>query len=117
MADRYPGYDVLRKRDSVSWNDKTRSVIDERLAADADRHAFFSDQEWRTVHALCERIIPQPAARPRRVPLAAMLDEKLCGPATEGYRYANLPPMRDAWRQGLAALDAESRSQQELNFH
>ena len=117
MADRYPGYDVLRKRNSVSWNDQTRAVIDERIGIDENRHAYFSDTEWRTVRALCDRIIPQPYMRPGRVPLAAMLDEKLCGPATEGYRFANLPPMREAWRQGLAALDAESRSRHERNFH
>ena len=32
VADRFPDYDVLTKRDSQSWNDKTREVIDERLA-------------------------------------------------------------------------------------
>jgi len=117
MADRYPGYDVLRKRDSVSWNDQTRAVIDERLAVDEDRHAFFSEPEWQTVRALCDRIIPQPAARPRRVPLAAMLDQKLHGPGGDGYRYANLPPLREAWRQGLAALDAEARSRRQRRFH
>ena len=116
MADRYPGYDVLRKRNSISWNDQTRAVIDDRLGIDENRHAFFSDPEWRTVRALCDRIIPQPLMRAGRVPLAAMLDEKLCGPATEGYRYASLPPMREAWRQGLAALDAESQAQQNRSF-
>ena len=27
MPERYPGYDVLNKRDTVSWNDKTREVL------------------------------------------------------------------------------------------
>ena len=30
--DRYPGYDVLTKRDTPSWNEQTRAVIDARLA-------------------------------------------------------------------------------------
>ena len=34
----------------------------------------------------------------------------------DGYRDARLPPMRDAWRIGLAALDAESRARHELPF-
>ena len=29
---RYPGYDVLTKRDTPSWNAKTREVIEQRLA-------------------------------------------------------------------------------------
>jgi hypothetical protein len=42
MPERYPGYDVLRKRNSPSWNDQPRAVIDDRLAiptpsADADQ--------------------------------------------------------------------------------
>jgi hypothetical protein len=36
---RYPGYDVMSKRESQSWNDKTREVIDARLATES--HPFF----------------------------------------------------------------------------
>jgi hypothetical protein len=107
MPNRYPGYDVLKKRNSPSWNDKTRAVIDERLAIDRDRHRFFTDAEWPTMRALCDRIIPQPADRALPAPLAAMIDEKLFDNQTEGYRDARLPPMREAWRRGLAAIDAE----------
>ena len=32
MADRFPDYDVLAKRDTPSWNPQTRKVIDERIA-------------------------------------------------------------------------------------
>ena len=38
---RYPGYDVLAKRDTPSWNAVTRRVIDERLAT-PDMPRFFS---------------------------------------------------------------------------
>jgi hypothetical protein len=108
MPDRYPGYDVLNKRHTPSWNDKTRAVVDDRLAIDPDRHRFFSDAEWPTLRALCDRIIPQPADRTRPAPLAAMIDEKLFGNHADGYRDARLPHMREAWRRGLAAIDAEA---------
>lgn len=117
MAERYPGYDVLRKRHSPSWNDQTRAVIDDRLTIHPNAHRFFTDDEWPTVRAICDRIIPQTVARPRPVPLAAMIDEKLSRNASEGYRYAELPPMRQAWRRGLAAIDAEARSRHSLRFH
>ena len=32
MSERFPGYDVLAKRHTPSWNEKTRQVIDARLA-------------------------------------------------------------------------------------
>lgn len=117
MSDRYPGYDVLAKRNSPSWNDATRRVIDERLALDPDRHDFFSDEEWPTVRALCDRIVPQPRNRSRPAPLAAMLDRKLHLDARDGYRDTRLPRQRDAWRQAIAAFDAEARSRYGSRFH
>jgi Gluconate 2-dehydrogenase subunit 3 len=117
MADRYPGYDVLNKRDSLSWNDQTRAVIDRRLAIDPNKHEFFTDPEWSTLRALCDRIVPQTVARPHPVPLAAMVDEKMHGTGGDGYRYADLPPMREAWRRGLAALDAEANARHRRRFH
>jgi Gluconate 2-dehydrogenase subunit 3 len=117
MTNRYPGYDVLRKRNSVYWNDQTRTVIDRRLTIDPDKHQFFTDVEWSTLRALCDRIVPQTVARPRPVPLAAMVEEKMRSDSGDGYRYAELPPMRDAWRRGLAALDAEARSRHGSRFH
>jgi hypothetical protein len=117
MADRYPGYDVLAKRNSPSWNDKTRSVIDERLAIDPGRHRFFTEAEWQTLQAVCARIVPQPADRDRPVPLAAMVDAKMHANGLDGFRDARLPRMQDAWRRGLAALDAEAGHRHGTAFH
>jgi hypothetical protein len=117
MPDRYPGYDVLNKRLSPSWNDKTRAVIDQRLTIDTNLHRFFTDTEWPTMRAVCDRIIPQTTIRPRPVPLAAMIDEKLFHNGGDGYRYAELPPMREAWRRGLAALEAEALDIYRRCFH
>src|ERR1700739_1809587 len=117
MPDRYPGYDVLQKRNSSSWNDQTRAVIDHRMAIDADHHAYFTDAEWQTMRAICARIVPQPPGRARPAPLAAMVDEKLHRNSGDGYRDARLPPMRDAWRRALAAIDAEATSRYGRRFH
>lgn len=117
MADRYPGYDVLNKRNSVSWNDKTRAVIDRRMATDPEKHQFFTAEEWPTLCAICARIVPQPPGRAHPAPVAAMVDEKLHANSGDGYRDARLPPMRDAWRRGLAAIDGESKSRYGRHFH
>src|SRR6478735_815800 len=74
--DLYPGYDVLAKRDSTSWNAKTRSVLNERLAIGPETHRFFDATEWPTLKAVAARIVPQPADRADPVPVAALVDHK-----------------------------------------
>jgi hypothetical protein len=115
MNDRYPGYDVLAKRRTPSWNDATRRVIDQRLALPRGPR-FFTEDEWLTLTAICDRIVPQPKDRPP-VPLAAMVDDKMASNRTDGYRDARLPKMQDAWRRGLRALDAEARARRGGRFN
>ena len=117
MPERYPGYDVLAKRDSPSWNEQTRRVIDERLALDPDQHAFFTDTEWPTVRAICARILAQQNGKAGEVPLATMLDQKLAKNARDGFREPRLPPPREAWRRGVLALNAESVARHGRRFH
>ena len=114
MHDRYPGYDVLRKHDTPSWNDASRSVIDARLAI-PDTPQFLSAEEWQTLRVICDRIVPQPADRPP-VPIAALVDRKLASDHRDGYRQASQPPLREAWRRGLAALDAASLERHQRRF-
>jgi hypothetical protein len=115
MADRYPGYDVQSKRWTQSWNEPTRRVIDRRLAIPREPR-FFSPEEWRTLQAVCDRIMPQPRNRPP-VPLPAFVDQKMADDLLDGYRYAELPPQGDAWRRGLAALDQAARESHGDCFH
>ncbi|MDA8249593.1 MAG: gluconate 2-dehydrogenase subunit 3 family protein [Rhodospirillales bacterium] len=105
--DRYPGYDVLAKRHMPSWNEQTRRAIDRRLAVPREPR-FFTRSEWRTLQAVCDRILPQPKNRPP-VPLAAYVDEKMRLDRKDGHRHAGMPRQGEAWRRGLAALDAEAR--------
>jgi hypothetical protein len=108
MTERFPGYDVLSKRDTPSWNAKTRQVIDERLALDPERHVFFGDEDWRTLKAVCARILPQPPDRATPIPVAALIDHKMASGSGDGYRDARLPPMGEAWTRALRALEAEA---------
>lgn len=117
MRDLYPGYDVLAKRDTPSWNEQTRAVIEERLAINPETHRFFSDEEWPTLKAVCARIVPQPGDRSQPVPVAAMVDEKIHKGHGDGFRNAKLPRMDEAWRRGLKALDAEAKDAHGAGFH
>jgi hypothetical protein len=114
MSDRFPGYDVLAKRHTPSWNEKTRQVIDERLALLREPR-FLSAEEWRILEAICDRIVPQPPTRPP-VPVAAMVDDKLHKNRGDGYRDYRLPPLREAWRRGLHGIDEEARRRHGVGF-
>ena len=117
MSDRYPGYNVLAKRNTPSWNDQTRRVIDARMAIDPNRHDFFTDDEWATLQAVCARIVPQPKSRSHPAPVAAMVDLKLKAEHRDGYRDARLPPQGEAWRRGLKGFDAEAQGRHATPFH
>ena len=107
MPDRFPGYDVLAKRHTPSWNTKTRDVIDKRLATPREPR-FLDADEFATVEAIAARLVPQPS--PAVVPVAALVDTKLHEDKTDGYRHEGMPRHREAWRQGLQALDAEAQA-------
>jgi hypothetical protein len=114
MSEHYPGYDVLAKRHTPSWNEKTRQVVDERLALPREPR-YLSQAEWLVLEAICDRIVPQPRTRPP-VPLAAMVDTKLFENRGDGYRDYRLPPLREAWQCGLRAIDAEAQRRHSVGF-
>ncbi len=111
---RYPGYDVLAKRDSPSWDAITREVVDQRLGMSLQPR-FLDQTQWIVAVALCGCVVAQPADRPP-VPVACMLDARLLENEGDGWRNARLPPLQDAWRIGLVALDAESRAAHDMTF-
>ena len=71
MADRFPDYDVLAKRNSQSWNAKTREVIDERQALQLPEDVLTPTQ-LATLRAVVRRLCPDPAGRARDRVDAAM---------------------------------------------
>ena len=107
QAGRYPGYDVLAKRNTPSWNEQTRRVIDQRLAVPGNPR-FFTEDEFATVAAIAARLVPRRGGQPA-IPVAALVDHKLYTGQSDGYRQARMPREGDAWRLGLQALDAEAR--------
>lgn len=104
----YPGYDVLQKWDSPSWNDITRQVVRQRLECVPSRQ-FFTQDEWDLLEAVCNRIIPQPDRGEFAIPLVPWIDQRLSRGEGEGYRYADMPPGDVAWRKGLKGIEQESR--------
>lgn len=114
MKSPYPGYDVLSKWDSPSFDAATRTVLAERLARIPARR-FLGEHEWRLLEAIVARLLPQPE-RTDPIPVTPWVDDMLFHDRGEGFRHDNMLPMREAWRLGLAAIDAEARQRHGCRF-
>lgn len=110
----YADYDVLAKWDTPSWDEQTRDVIQRRLTQIPERR-FFSDLEWRTLAAICDRLIPQ-TDRSTPIAIVPWIDQKLHHNWGDGFRYHDMPPLRDAWRLGLEGINQESRDRFGADF-
>lgn len=111
----YSGYDVLAKKDSPSWDEYTRAVVERRLHQVPVRR-FFTEQEWDTLEAICARLLPQPDRVRDTVPIAPFIDDRLARGRGDGYRYEDMPDFRTAWRLGLAAIDDEAQQREQRDF-
>ncbi|MEW9856798.1 gluconate 2-dehydrogenase subunit 3 family protein [Novosphingobium sp. M1R2S20] len=115
MTDRFPDYDVLNKRNTLSWDARTRDVINARLDL-PERSDVLTPAQIATLRALADRIVPQPQGR-QAVNVVALILEKLAGETSaDGYRHAGLPPARDAWKRGLDAIEAEAQERHRARF-
>jgi hypothetical protein len=106
MRTPYPGYDVLAKWDSPSFNAATREVLAVRLAPPPP-FRFFSADEAKLLQAVIERLLPQPD-RAEPIPVAAWIDAYLFEGQDQGYRDSRMPPRAESWRRGLAGIGAEA---------
>ncbi|MDY0959093.1 alpha/beta fold hydrolase [Sphingomonas sp. CFBP8993] len=94
-----PGFVRLLDSDRVSQ--RTRTAMLARTRPVADRDAGWTDTELTTVVALVAHVLPD--CRDAR-DLARRIGAGLNG-AGDGWRFADLPPDREAWTRGLATLD------------
>ncbi|MBW4332013.1 gluconate 2-dehydrogenase subunit 3 family protein [Stakelama sp. CBK3Z-3] len=113
MADRFPDYDVLKKRDTPSWNDKTREAVEKRIAT--TESDTLTEPLRAVLRKLVDRIVPQPEQR-APVNAAAQVLEKIAANRGDGFRNARMPQVREAWERGLKAIDAEARERHGAGF-
>ena len=101
----YPSGTVLALLDTAHLTPATAHVLKHRLAQPyASLPRFFDAHAFATLHAVCNRLLPQPdRADPIRI--AAALDAGLADDAGRGWRYAAMPPDGTAYRWGLQGVD------------
>lgn len=104
----YPGYSTLREREH--WEEATRRVVLDRVDAVPPLRYFAADDAafWSIVF---EHLLPQADRTPnRRVAIINAVDDRLGSDRSPGYRFADMPPDREAYRLGREAIDEESRA-------
>jgi hypothetical protein len=105
MIGRYPDYDVFAAE--ASWDEQTRSVVKQRLAAHGPLR-FFTHDEEPALRAFCDVTTAQDAEP--RIPLAEMVDAKFADGKLDGYRYEDMPEDGQTWRLVLRGLDEQARN-------
>jgi hypothetical protein len=106
---RYPAYDVLAKWAGPDWDAQTRAVVRQRVEQ-VPPIQFLTADEARLLEAVAERLVPQPDRDAReKIAIVPWIDEKLHNDWRDGYRYEELPPLRDVWRLGLAGIEETAR--------
>ncbi len=101
MRGRYPDYDVLAE--TSHWDEPTRRVVLDRVER-VPPIRFFDEAEAATLGAFCDLVLAQDSEP--RVPVLAMVDEKLFERRGEGYRHADMPSDLETWREVARMLDA-----------
>lgn len=105
---RFANFDVL---DSVdAWDDVTAGVVLARLAPPAEL-AFFTPDEAAVARPLLDLLLAQDCDP--RVPVLALVDQRLATGETDGWHHDDLPEDGPAWRATLGRLDHDAQQRYE----
>jgi len=89
---------------------QTRDVLQGRLAPSEETGAQALDEAERaTLRAAVARLLAQPA-QPIPDEMAGEIDRRLANGESDGWRYASMPPDKDAYRLGLRGLDESAHA-------
>jgi hypothetical protein len=102
---RYPDFDVLEQ--AGHWDEATRRVVLDRVER-LPSIRLFDEREAATLGAFCDTVLAQHSEP--RIPVLAMVDEKLFTNQLDGYRHADMPSDQQTWRQVARCLDEEARA-------
>jgi hypothetical protein len=108
---RFPGYDVLDE--AHRWDDVTAGVVLARLAPITEL-SFFTMAENAVATVLCDLLLAQDCEP--RIPVVALIDNRLALGETDGWHHDDLPEDGQAWRDTLRLLDHDATSAHKTRF-
>jgi hypothetical protein len=99
----YPGFSTLAQQ--KFWDAKTREVILDRVH-NIPPIRFFTSAEASLMGVICDHVIPQDdRGAAHKIPIVPWIDKRLYENRHDGYRFADMPPDREAFRLGLQAIE------------
>lgn len=102
---KYPKGTVSELLNSPLVTDATREALNERLKlAENYRPAFFDDESFALLQAICRRLIPQ-----TEVDCAVYIDRNFSLNISNGWRYDRLPNLAETFKSGLCATNQTSK--------
>jgi hypothetical protein len=108
---RFPGFDVLAEAEA--WDPVTAGVVLARLGPQQGIR-FFTPTEQAVARRLFDLLLDQ--REEPKVPVLEMVDARLVEANTDGWHYEQMPEDGQAWRQTLAALDADAHGRYGAGF-
>ena len=117
--DFYPQETVQQLLQTDLVTSQTKKVLQQRLQTPKiTEPSFFTEAEFTTLQAVCNRLLPQPAHREQNVDFAGILDTNFKeGKTDNGWRYNAMPPDDKAFKLGLAAIEQTAVTQYGHSFH
>ncbi len=71
---------------------------------------FFTSEEAHLMEVICDHIIPQnDRDAAHKIPIVPWIDKRLFEHRLDGYRFADMPPDREAFRLGFQAIQQIAR--------
>lgn len=108
---RFDGYDVLGQ--VPIWDEVTAGVVLRRLGP-PEPMRFFTPGEEAVAAALFDHLLGQ--WDEPKVPVLAMVDQRLTEDRTDGWHHADLPPDRKAWHLTLSYLEEDATGRHGRGF-
>ena len=103
----YPGYSTLSQQGF--WDAATREIVLSRLDPPPIIR-FFSAEEAGLLECICDHILPQAdRALSRRIPIVPFIDQRLYEKRIPGFRFASMPPDREAYQLAISAIDSMAK--------
>ena len=97
---------------------QTKKVFEERLNTPVvSEPSFFTKEEFVTLQAVADRMLPQPEDRQQKIDIAGILDSNFAKQKPgNGWRYDTMPPDEEAMKRGLQAIEASAQSRYSKGF-